>query len=483
MSIQVSKSRILEALLREDLSAFIHKVFNTVDKQAIFIPNWHIDAIVWQLLLCKCHKNDRLIITEPPRSLKSICTSVAYVAWMLGHDPSLQFICVSYSDKLAADLARQFRMVVQSNWYKDLFPNMIPNKITETEVRTTKGGGRIATSVGGTLTGRGGDIIIIDDPLKAEDALSKTARYRVIKWYTSTLVSRLNDKLKGTIILVMQRLHEEDLAGYLLEQGDWEHLNLPAIAEMDEEFQIGKNEYHTRREGEALHAAREPHQVLYKIKSDIGSMLFSAQYQQRPVPVEGNLIKREWFNSYQEKPVLKSGDKIVQSWDLASTVKDTSDYTVCTTWLVRQKDYFLLHVLRAKYEFPDLKRRIASMASEYNANTVLIESIGAGEHLTQQFKADPIRGMPRPIGIRPENDKLSRMDAQTSKIEAGQVYLPDDASWLSDFMLELLAFPSGRYDDQVDSVSQFLFWAGKRQNISRISIAPPKLIYLDDYPY
>lgn len=462
MTIDIPERVLLQAILREDFSAFIQKVFNTVDQQATYDHNWHIDAIAWELLQCKNDENDRLIVTVPPRSLKSICISVAYVAWMIGHDPSLQFICVSYSDKLAADLSRQFRLVVESKWYRELFPGVKVKKFTETEFRTTRGGGRLATSIGGTLTGRGADIIIIDDPLKAEDALSEAARTRVISWYTTTLVSRLNDKTRGKIILVMQRLHEEDLAGYLLEKGGWAHLNLPAIAEQDEYIQIGEARYHHRLEGDVLHPSREPLEILDQIKADIGSLLFSAQYLQNPVPTEGNLIKREWFNHYEETPAVQQGERIIQSWDLASTTNDASDYSVCTTWLVRKDRYYLMDVLREKFEFPNLKRKIASMAERHNAKTILIEKVGVGEHLMQQFKSEPVPGMPTPIGIRPENDKVTRMGAQTSKIEAGQVFLPIEAPWLSAFMHEMLAFPAGRHDDQVDSVSQFLNWIGNR---------------------
>lgn len=462
MTTDISEKAILHAILREDFSAFVHKVFNTADQQAAYNHNWHIDAIVWELMRCSNDENDRLIVTVPPRSLKSICISVAYVAWMIGHDPSLQFICVSYSDKLAADLSRQFKLVMESTWYRELFPGVIATKFNETEFRTTKGGSRLATSIGGTLTGRGADIIIIDDPLKAEDGLSETARNRVIDWYATTLVSRLNDKTTGKIILVMQRLHEEDLAGYLLEKGGWDHLNLPAIAQKDEVIQIGEDQYHFRQESDILHPSREPLEVLGQIKSDIGSLLFSAQYLQSPVPTEGNLIKKDWFNQYEEEPSFQTGDRIIQSWDLASTTNDTSDYSVCTTWLVRKDKYYLIDVMRDKFEYPELKRKIVFLANKFNAKTILLEQIGVGQHLMQQFKSEPEPGMPRPIGIKPDNDKLTRMSAQTSRIEAGQVYLPFEAPWLSTFMHELLAFPAGRNDDQVDSVSQFLFWIGKR---------------------
>src|SRR6266481_1394243 len=244
----------LAALLRTDLRYFVQKVFNTILPGTAYLPNWHIEAIVYQLMRLDAGEHQRLLINQPPRSLKSICVSIAYVAWSLGHDPGRRIIVVSYSNEFAAELHRQFRMVIDASWYRALFPAMRPAKDSGTELVTTAGGSRYATSVGGTLTGRGADLIIVDDPLKAEEAMSEPARRRVIDWYAGTLVSRLNDKERGPIIVVMQRLHENDLAGYLLGQGGWEHLDLPAIAVEDSVIPIGPAKMITRRRGEILHA-------------------------------------------------------------------------------------------------------------------------------------------------------------------------------------------------------------------------------------
>jgi hypothetical protein len=226
----MNDAAVLAALLRSDLRFFIWKSFQTILPGTPYLPNWHIDAIVYQLMRVHAGEISRLLINQPPRSLKSISVSVAYVAWLLGRDPTRRVIVVSYSNDFAAELHRQFRMVIDAPWYRALFPGMRPAKDSGTELVTTLGGSRYATSVGGTLTGRGADLIIVDDPLKAEEALSEAARKRVIEWYAGTLVSRLNDKQKGPVVVVMQRLHENDLAGYLIEHGGWHHLDLPAIA-------------------------------------------------------------------------------------------------------------------------------------------------------------------------------------------------------------------------------------------------------------
>jgi len=473
----------IDAMLRKDLTAFVHTVFKTVSPGEAFKPNWHVEAITDQLTRCHARENRRLIITQPPRSLKSICTSVAFVAWALGHDPSLRFICVSYSESLANDLARQFRMVVQSDWYKRVFPRMRLTKETKSEYITSEGGGRVALSVGGSVTGRGADFIILDDPLKAEDGASETARRNVIDWYDGTLGTRLNDKEHGVIILVMQRLHEEDLAGHLIEKGGWERLDLPAIAVEDQDVMIKPGKVHRRKEGDVLHPERESRETLERIKAEIGSLQFSAQYQQSPVPREGNLIKREWVKSYDAAPERGTGVKIVQSWDIATTTGDHSDYSVCTTWAIKRKEFYLLDVWRDRVEFPDLRRKVVSLALRHDAQTVLIERAGPGLHMVQDLRGNPTPGFPNPIGITPEGDKEMRMEAQTPRFEAGHVFFPNEAPWLAVLMNELLAFPNGRYDDQVDSVSQFLKWAWTKASRPTVIVPPEVIIYEDPWPW
>jgi predicted phage terminase large subunit-like protein len=450
--------RVLRAILRTDLPFFIRKVFATVSPGETYLHNWHVDAITHQLMRVCSGEVLRLLINQPPRSLKSICVSVAYVAWLLGHDPTRRVIVVSYSGDFAAELHRQFRMVVSSEWYAALFPTLRWARETGLEFVTTQGGSRYATSVGGTLTGRGADLIIVDDPLNANEVQSEPARKRVIDWYGGALVSRLNDKQTGSIVAVMQRLHEDDLAGHLMRQGGWDHLDMPAIALENEIIELGHGKSHARRSGDVLHPERESWDTLEAIKSEVGSLMFSAQYQQRPVPVEGNLIRRSWFPAYDNLPVSPSPTRIVQSWDVAMMTGDQNDYSVCTTWLTHKNDAYLIHVYRSRLEYPELRRKVISLAAEHCATTILIENVGPGMNLLQDLRAAMPQGMTRPIGIKPEGSKADRMAAQTAKIEAGHVHLPRCAPWLGEFLTELLAFPNGRHDDQVDSVSQFLRW-------------------------
>ena len=445
----------LSAILRQDFSAFAEKCFGTLNSGREFQGNWHLDAMAHQLEQCRGGVNTRLIITVPPRHLKSQMASVAFPAFVLGHDPTQRIICLSYSQDLSLKHARDFRNLVNEPWYQRTFGQMRAERDTEAEFITTKNGFRFATSISGTLTGRGADILIVDDPLKPEDAMSRTLREQVNNFFGTTLYSRLDDKKNGVIIVVMQRLHNDDLVGHLLTDPDWRRLNLPAIAVKDEDIALGNGRFHTRRAGDALHPSREPHAVLEGIKRKLGSFAFQSQYQQAPVPEAGNLIKREWLKSFDRPPIQQPGDVIVQSWDTAMKGAEHNDYSVCTTWLVRNENYYLLDLVRQHCDFPTLVRLAVDLRNKHKPDAILLEDHGSGTALIQDLRRS--HRIPT-ISIRPEGDKLTRLSVVSPMFEAGQVFLPRDASWLADFIDELFTFPQVRFDDQVDSVSQFLNW-------------------------
>lgn len=457
---------LLNTALRCHLSTFIQRSFQTTSPGRVYQDNWHIDAIAHQLTLAANGSIRRLIITTPPRMLKSLCASVAFPAWVLGRRPNARIVCVSYSAELAALHARQSREIISSSWYKKAFPGTRLSSIknTENEVVTTAGGFRYTTSVPGTLTGRGGDIIIIDDPIKADDAMSEPKRSAVNDWFMTTLHSRLDDKPTGVIIVVMQRLHIDDLVGTLLRSGKWTHLCLSAIAEEEQRIATGYDEVHIRKAGDVLHPSRDNREALEERKTEIGSFRFAAQYQQRPIPSDGELIKWDWFRRYGELPARRHGDYRMQSWDTAMTDGKSSNFSVCTTWYIQGNDYYLMDVHRVRLGYPDLRRRIINHALHWGA-TPIIEDKGSGTSLIQDLRQSSPK---KPIAFRPEGDKVTRLIAQTPKIEAGHVYLPQQADWLDDFREELLLFPHGRYDDQVDSLSQFLNWIDHRRRYRTI---------------
>jgi predicted phage terminase large subunit-like protein len=448
------------AFARQDFYTFMHRAFLELNPQVHFLHNWHNELIAAKLEACRRGEITRLIVNVPPRSLKSHAATVAFPAFVLGHNPSTQVICASYGQDLASKHALDCRMVMASAWYGQVFrTRLAPQKQSVQEFLTTQNGFRLATSVGGVLTGRGADFIIIDDPLKPDEALSETQRRAVNEWYDHTLYSRLNDKRTGCIIIIMQRLHEDDLVGHVLEQENWELVRLPAIAEENETHQILSSfRTHTvrRRVGEALHSEREPLMVLEHLRRTVGEYNFAGQYQQQPAPLGGGVVKAEWFKTYVPGEQPAKFDRIFQSWDTANKATELSDFSVCTTWGQKNQKLFLLDVLRKLLDYPTLKRTVCEQAERFHPTTILIEDKASGAQLIQELIRENVHGVKR---YEPTMDKVMRLHSVTSSIENGFVYLPAEATWLAVYLHELTTFPNGKYDDQADSTSQALDWA------------------------
>jgi predicted phage terminase large subunit-like protein len=277
-----------------------------------------------------------------------------------------------------------------------------------------------------------------------------------LQWYANTLLSRLDNKATDAIIIVMQRLHQEDLVGHVIEQDGWTHLDLPAIAEREELIPLGGNRFHCRTVGSVLHPEREPLWALNELRQTMGSLDFSAQYQQQPIPVEGNLVKWSWFRFYDEPPNVLPTDRIIVSWDTAMTSKELADYSACVILLVRGETVYVLDVYRARLDYPDLKRKVIQVYRRWRlsaSNCILIvENKGSGMSLIQDLRCDDIHA----IAVQPEGDKVMRMNEQSARIEAGAVLLPKQAAWLEEFRREVLVFPNSHHSDQVDAFSQAL---------------------------
>ena len=454
------KRAIVDEVARNDLVSFTQLAFETVVPGELLHLNWHLRAMAYALEQVRQGKIKRLIITVPPRHLKSLMGSVAFPAFVLGHKPNTKILCASYSAELAIKHANDFRAVMRSARYRRLFPHcqISPEKNTELELMTTSRGGRFATSVGGTVTGRGGNIIILDDPMKPDDALSEVRRQSVIDWFRLTLLSRLNAKLDDAIVVIMQRIHDQDLVGVLLEEGGWHHLNLPAIADRDLDIPIGEGKTHRFAAGDVLDAVRKPRHVLDQMKASMGSMAFSAQFLQRPIPAEGNLIKRAWLQFYQVAPEPTSNDQIVISIDTAMKADEIADYSVATVWLMKKEKYYLLDLIRGRFDYPALKKQVLRLKQRWLGATILIEDKGSGTSLIQDLRYENLSV----IGIKPEGDKTTRLYSTQAIFEAGSALFPREAPWLQDMIHELLAFPKYRHDDQVDSISQALIWMRRR---------------------
>jgi predicted phage terminase large subunit-like protein len=449
-----SPEQVMRAILATDFRAFVDYVFGLLRPGIPFKPNWHIDAIAHKVSQVASGEVKRLIIAVPPRNLKSIIASVALPAWYLGHNPSERVVAVSYSAELAKTHANDFRRVVTDPIYQAVFPKMRLARETDSEIHTTLRGRRYATSIQGTLTGRGGNLFVIDDPLKPGDAISEVSRERVIEWYRSTLVTRPDDKQAARIMVVMQRIHVEDLVGYLLDNdAGFEVLSLPAVAQSTTTHELGGGRVHVREKGDLLHPTHEPAEVLREIKKSMGSMLFSAQYQQAPEPAGGKIIKRKMLRYYSAVE-RRATDRIVLSWDIALSEQEAADYSACVVLLNRGDTYYVLEVIRGKFPFDKLKQKIIEVKDRYGkAASLVIEESAISHGLIQSLREKHINV----VDIKPDRDKLSRLISQIDLFEGSSILLPKDAPWLDAFVSELLSFP-GRHDDQVDALSQGLAW-------------------------
>jgi predicted phage terminase large subunit-like protein len=425
-----------------------------------FFVNWHHRIIADTLMKVVSGEIKRLIINIPPRHSKSEMAVVSFIPWCLGLYPDSEFIYISYSKRVAAKHAYLARSLVNSEGYRELFGDvqLTNDSKAKDEWRTTGGGIVYASGSDGTITGYGagkmrdgfGGAIIFDDPHKASEADSTVQRENVLEFYQSTVESRCNSP-HTPIIIIMQRLHHEDLSGFLLGGGsgdEWHHLKIPAICDDGItplwEFKHSIEDLNRMRANNAYH--------------------FSGQYQQEPTPREGSIIKSAWFKRYRVAPIEKT--RVIQSWDTAYKDKQINDPSVCTTWLQAGSLYYLLESFVIRGDYPTVKRAVQSKFDQFRPQAVLIEDKASGQSLIQELRQTNVPV----IAINPVGDKVTRLNSVSTMFEAGQVFLPESAAWSADYEHELLSFPLAAHDDQVDSTSQALEWLRGKSVVSLPSV-------------
>jgi predicted phage terminase large subunit-like protein len=452
----------ISELYRTSFLYFLREVFRQLhpgDPPLRLLP--YLKALCHSLQLTHEGEVKRLVVNVPPRHGKSITVAIAYCAWLLGRDPRLKILVGTYNEDLAKDHDQKVRMIMESAQYRAAFPTtVIDRKRTrQLHLHTTQGGFRMAVTTGGSATGFGGDYIILDDCMKAQDAGSEAERQRVEQWFRGTIGTRLNNKRDGVIISIQQRLHEHDLAAVMIEDGAT-HLNLPAIAQKRERIAIGQGRFYEREPGDLLDAEREDHPELERLRRELGPRNFTCQYLQDPTPPEGNLVRMEWFDRYDTQPARNQLLKVVQSWDTAASVEPGSAWSVCTTWGYHDRRWYLLEVYRARHEYHELQRVVLARWRAWKPDRVLIEDASTGNALISHFRAE---GPFLPMRWNARGSKEERLIAQTGQMEARRIVLPREAPWLDEYCRELLAAPNGRYWDQVDSTTQFLEFALSRR--------------------
>ena len=439
-------------LCRTSLLDFTQEVFYQ-RRNVEWLYNWHHQAICDALERVVLGDIKRLIINCPPRYSKTELAVVNFMAWCIGNYPDSEFIHASYSKRLATNNAYNCRALVMSEVYRQIFPevNLMDDSKAKDEWRTTQGGVVYATGADGTITGYGaGKIrqgfagaVILDDPHKAGEAESDIMRQNVIDWFQTTMESRLNSP-ETPIILIMQRLHQNDLSGWLLEGGNgehWDNLVIPVLDANDKPLWPAKH----NRETLARMEAANPY-------------VFAGQYLQIPAPRSGGMVKVDWLARTRYRTPPETFIKVVQSWDTAFKAAEINDPSVCTTWGEAANGYYLLDCFVIRGDYPTVKRAIQSKYAEFKPDVVLIEDKASGQSLIQELRQLTDMAI---VGINPEGDKLSRMYAACGAFESGRVWVPESAAWLSEYEAELFLFPMAKHDDRVDSTSQYINWARK----------------------
>jgi predicted phage terminase large subunit-like protein len=440
---------------RESLFPFYRLLSPILVPEEKFIDAKHFRVLVRALEKVESGETPRLLISIPPRHGKSRLASVAFPAWLLGRDPSTKIICASYGQELADDFARRTRELMRSEVYATVFPGskLEVGGTALSELRTTAKGYRLGTSVNGVVTGKGANYIIIDDPMKAADASSDTARNSVNEWVKSTLMSRFDKPAEGRMIVIMQRLHMDDLIGRLRDEGGWTILEMPGEAIEHQEFDIGGGKAWNFAPGDLLYPESFDRAALDQLKHDLGEAAYSAQILQRPAAPGGALFKMKHFQRYDALPPYC--ERIVQSWDTAVVDTETAAFSVCTTWGISGYKLYLIDVFRKRLDFFQLDKAILSLRKKYNAGFVVLEISGAAKALAEQLiKHEDARSWL--IGTDPKLGKEERAMAQTPKVERKRIYLPKNAPWLTTFEDEVAQFPYSKYADQVDSMVHFL---------------------------
>jgi predicted phage terminase large subunit-like protein len=484
------KSNLLEEIDRElatrHLREFVRQAWQVLEPTTVFVPGWHLDAICEHLEAITFGQIRNLLITVPPRHMKSLTVSIFWLCWEWIRWPERRWLFSSYAETLSIRDSVQCRRLIQSPWYRLNWGDRFTLTSDQNEKRrfeNNRSGYRIASSVGGSNTGEGGDRVVVDDPHNVNDAESDPVRQAVLTWWDTVMSTRLNDPKTGAKVIVMQRVHEQDLGGHVLERGGYEQLCLPAEYEGNRRKTVIGWSDPREQIGELLWPERFGRPEIDDLKLALGSYASAGQLQQRPSPAEGGLIKRYWWRFWQPRgaalpPVMvrrpdnsigaviptvlpENFDATIQSWDCAFKDLKSSDYVVGQVWARKSADKFLLDQVRGQMDCPATMEAIRRLTAKWpRAHTKLIEDKANGSAVIQVLRHE----LPGMVAVEPSGGKIARASAVSPQIESGNIYLPHPAiaPWIDGFIEECAAFPNGRHDDQVDAMSQALLrWSSQ----------------------
>jgi len=442
-----------------------------------FMDGWHIGFMCEIFQAVADGELTRILLNVPPRHMKSLTATVGWPTYMWTRKPSLEFMFASYASELATKHSVDRRDIIQSPQYRSRFGRKVRLKHGEnlkTQFANTAGGSMKASPIGGQLMGFGGDILVVDDPHNATRVESDLEREAVITYFRKGLVTRLNDKKNGPIIVIMQRLHEHDLASHCIEMG-YEHFCLPSPApeRTTYVFPLSKKTK-TVEAGEPLWPEREDEDVLKRMEIEMGPYDFAAQYGQRPAPISGGIFKKHWWRRYQEAPSvhIHNAKKIAIFADTSMKAKQENDYTVFAWWAMNASGQAnLVDLTREKYEYPDLKAEAKVqwgrlLALKRNRPDLEIEFVVEGKSSGISLIQDLVReGIPVFDYNPGDSDKTARAKASSGYVKSGVLGIPDIGAipgteeWVEPFVLEHANMPKTTHDDQVDTTSMMAhYW-------------------------
>jgi len=458
----LNKTEIVSELCKRSFYRFSLEAFKVLHNGQELNENWHIKVICDRLqdevdrIISNIDRDKHILINIPPRTLKSELVNVFFSAYCWIRKSDLKFISTSYSSSLSTDLSVQARRLIESDWFIEHFPDVKISKDenTKSKYTNTAGGLRYSTSTGGTVTGMGADVVVIDDPQNPQLARSEVERENANIFFNETLRSRLNNPEKGVFIVIMQRLHENDLTGMLLnrEPEEWEHYCFPA----EESSVVKPSKYFKEYKDGLLFPERLSRKILKGFKRGLGSYGYSGQYEQTPSPSEGGIIKGSWFNVVDKildtdlKPVNQEALKWDFFLDTAYTKKQENDPSALMACTFYNDNIYIKEVLTVRMEFPDLTKKIPEFCKSngYDSSSmVYVEPKASGKSVVQHLKQNTNINIIE--GKTPTNDKISRANAVSPFIESGRCFLIK-GNWNENFINECNSFPNGLHDDMVD---------------------------------
>jgi phage terminase large subunit-like protein len=466
----------LYALARCDFGTFVELAFPILHPGKKLVHASYLDVLVALMKGCAAGRKPRVIVNLPPGFMKSMLISIMYVAWRLGVDPTLKFVCISYGDDLAHKHSASTRKLMQSPQFRAIFPGTVLDKKAEHHLTTTKGGYRYATAVGSDITGFRPTEIIVDDPIEPEKGSSELAKEKLRSWISSSVLTRFEDNAKNVFILVMHRVAPDDLAGTLQAQGGYFTLSLPLVAEKEEAFASRGDVIMTRQPGDLLHPDRMTEEDLERLKREISPHAFASQYQQRPVLGGSGMCSIDRLARYDKPPKF---ELLIHSWDIGFTREGNP--SVCTKWGVTpdpagRDNIYLTDVVRVKLELPDVRAAIKAHDKLDKPDLIIIDHRGAGIGVEQDLRKAGYRHLYAASQDGTSNDsKIDRFGKALLNMYDGVVKYPVTATFIDDVLYALATFPELKELDLIDSITQLVAYMPNALRFARQKHRPMNL--------